>query len=48
MYCPGDYSYKLSGDLFSGSAGVMLSLFDIINKKKFAWLPIINVDNLLN
>lgn len=48
MYCPGDYSYKLSGDLFSGSAGVMLTLFDIINKKKFAWLPIINVDNLLN
>lgn len=44
IYCPGNYSYRISGDIFSGAAGTMVTLFDVINRKKFSWLPVINID----
>lgn len=44
IYCPGNYSYKFSGDIFSGAAGVLLTLQDLYNKSKFSWLPIIDVN----
>lgn len=38
--CPGDYSFRLSEDIFSGSMGVMLALQDYIRKEWLSWLPI--------
>ncbi|RSI30199.1 hypothetical protein D8878_11625 [Streptococcus sanguinis] len=32
---PGDYGYKLSGDLFSGSSGVLLALETLGGKTYF-------------
>lgn len=42
IYVPGDSCYRLSGDVFSGSAGLLLVLNDIKEKKHLSWLPIIN------
>ena len=40
VYVPGDYSYKISGDVFSGSSGALLALNDINQGKWFSWLPV--------
>lgn len=41
LFTPGDFSYRLSSDLFSGSAGIIAVLLDLINNKKISWLPIL-------
>lgn len=38
-YIPGDYNYRVSGDLFSGAAGILIALNDL-NKRRFSWLPL--------
>lgn len=45
-YCPGDFCYRLSGDIFSGAAGVLLSINETVNKTCFSWLPLPNVEKL--
>lgn len=40
VYVPGDYSYKISGDVFSGSSGALLALNDINQGKWLSWLPV--------
>jgi len=42
LYIPGEYCYRLSGDLFSGSAGTLAVLNDL-NKvnDNLTWLPVI-------
>ncbi|ELJ9287062.1 class III lanthionine synthetase LanKC [Staphylococcus pseudintermedius] len=42
IHVPGDYCYRLSNDLLSGSSGLLLVINDIINKTNFSWLPIPN------
>ncbi|ERN52022.1 class III lanthionine synthetase LanKC [Alkalihalophilus marmarensis] len=44
-YIPGDYNYRLSGDLFSGAAGVLLALNDI-NRSMFSWLPLAEYETI--
>ena len=39
LFIPGDYCYKLSGDIFSGAAGMLLVLSGI-GKDNFSWLPL--------
>lgn len=39
---PGDYGYKLSGDLFTGSAGVLLALDTVSGSSWKNWLPLIS------
>jgi len=39
-YMPGDYNYRLSGDLFSGSAGTLLVLNGLKSSEQLSWLPI--------
>ncbi|MFB7155430.1 class III lanthionine synthetase LanKC [Lysinibacillus sp. NPDC056232] len=38
-FMPGDYCYKLSGDIFSGAAGMLLALLGI-EEDRFSWLPL--------
>lgn len=45
-YLPGDYCYRLSSDLFSGSSGMILVLNDIQQNSKFSWLPVPNQSRL--
>lgn len=40
LYLVGDYGRKLSFDLFSGSAGILLALSDIGKQKYLSWLPV--------
>ena len=39
LFIPGDYCYKLSGDIFSGAAGMLLALSGI-GEDRFSWLPL--------
>ena len=39
---PGDYGYKLSGDLLTGAAGVLLALDSVSGGSWKNWLPLIN------
>lgn len=38
--CPGDYGYRYSYDLFSGSAGVLLALKDTVQNTTMSWMPL--------
>ncbi|AVO03434.1 serine/threonine protein kinase (plasmid) [Staphylococcus simulans] len=46
IYCPGDGCYRLSGDLFSGSSGVILTLNEILEGKNMTWLPVTNLNKM--
>lgn len=47
LLCPGNLSYKLSSDLYSGNAGLILALNGILKSNPLFWLPIINI-NFIN
>lgn len=36
----GEFGFKISADLFSGSAGMMLVLSSILSKSRYNWLPV--------
>lgn len=40
LYLVGDYGRKLSYDLFSGSAGILLTLHDMEKQQYLSWLPV--------
>ncbi|WP_124068237.1 class III lanthionine synthetase LanKC [Clostridium sp. E02] len=40
LFIAGDYGYKLSHDLYTGSAGILLTLYDIGRNKYLSWFPI--------
>jgi serine/threonine protein kinase len=42
---PGDFTYRLSGDIFSGSSGMLLALSEI-GTSGFSWLPIPKVTKI--
>ena len=39
LYVPGDSCFRLSGDLMSGSSGVLLTVNDILENKSHSWMP---------
>lgn len=41
IFCPGDYNYRISLDLFTGNAGVVLGLLGLKNSRWDAWIPTI-------
>lgn len=47
LLCPGNFSYKLSSDIYSGSSGIVLALQGILNNNPLCWLPLINI-NIIN
>lgn len=42
IYVPGDFGYKVSLDIASGSAGLILVLNDILKNNNFSWIPLID------
>lgn len=47
MLCPGNFSYRFSEDIFSGSSGLMLALQGMKKNNPLMWLPFIDI-NLLS
>ncbi|MED3481736.1 class III lanthionine synthetase LanKC [Bacillus toyonensis] len=47
LYVPGDSCFRVSGDLLSGSSGLLLVLQDILDSKNYSWLPILNLEKVL-
>ncbi|MGE7624851.1 class III lanthionine synthetase LanKC [Viridibacillus sp. NPDC096237] len=45
ILCPGQFCYRLSDDLFSGSAGIILALSGILKDNPLYWLPLVNIDS---
>lgn len=43
IYTPGDFGYRLSNDIFSGSLGLLLVIQGIINNTNYMWLPVMNI-----
>lgn len=41
LFIPGDFSYRLSNDVFSGSSGIVLALLDVLYNNKLGFLPLI-------
>ncbi|GAA0133983.1 class III lanthionine synthetase LanKC [Paenibacillus sp. YSY-4.3] len=44
---PGNFCYRLSDDLYSGSAGIVLGLQGILESNPLYWLPIININQFV-
>jgi len=44
---PGNFCYRLSNDIYSGSAGIILALNSILKSNPLHWLPIINIDSFV-
>lgn len=47
LYTPGDSCFRVSGDLLSGSSGLLLVLQDIVDSKNYSWIPILNLEKVL-
>ncbi|NBI30236.1 class III lanthionine synthetase LanKC [Chengkuizengella marina] len=45
LFVPGDFNYRLSGDIFSGASGMILALNDILSHG-FTWLPLPHIYKL--
>lgn len=43
----GNFCYRLSHDLYSGSSGIILALNAIIKSNPLSWIPIVNIDNFI-
>ncbi|WP_244996305.1 class III lanthionine synthetase LanKC [Paenibacillus woosongensis] len=44
---PGNFCYRLSDDLYSGSAGIILGLQGILESNPLYWLPVININQFV-
>lgn len=40
IFTPGDYGYRLSCDIFSGSSGVLVILEHLLTNNIYSWLPV--------
>lgn len=45
MLCPGNFSYRFSEDIFSGSSGIMLALEGMKQNNPFMWMPLIDINS---
>ncbi|EGQ3940689.1 serine/threonine protein kinase [Staphylococcus pseudintermedius] len=48
VLCPGEFNYRLSDDLFSGSLGALLVLESIKNNNNFLWMPVPNIEKVFS
>jgi serine/threonine protein kinase len=46
FFIPGDFNYRISGDVFSGASGMLLALHEI-SSRGFSWLPIPDISKLI-
>ncbi|MCM3133511.1 class III lanthionine synthetase LanKC [Paenibacillus polysaccharolyticus] len=44
---PGQFSYRLADDVYSGSSGIILALMCIVKNNPLYWLPLINPDEFM-
>lgn len=44
---PGQFSYRLADDVYSGSSGIILALMCIVKRNPLYWLPLINSDEFI-
>lgn len=44
----GQFSYRISDDVYSGSSGIILGLKSIVNENPLNWLPLINIEKFVN
>ncbi|WP_430742704.1 class III lanthionine synthetase LanKC [Bacillus atrophaeus] len=44
---PGQFSYRLADDVYSGSSGIILALLGIVKDNPLYWLPLVNSDEFL-
>lgn len=48
IFVPGDSCFRISGDIMSGSSGLLLTVNDILENRNYSWLPLLNLEELLN
>lgn len=48
IFVPGDSCFRLSGDVMSGSSGLLLTVNDILSTTNYSWLPILNLEKVLS
>lgn len=44
----GQFSYRISDDVYSGSAGIIMGILSVENNNPLYWLPLINPNNFIN
>ncbi|MFJ5764370.1 class III lanthionine synthetase LanKC [Lysinibacillus sp. NPDC093210] len=44
---PGQFSYRLADDVYTGSSGIVLALMGVVKGNPLYWLPLINSDKFL-
>lgn len=44
---PGQFSYRLSDDIYTGSSGIILALMGVVKNNPLYWLPLVNSDAFL-
>nr|8SAP_A Chain A, Class III lanthionine synthetase LanKC [Bacillus thuringiensis serovar andalousiensis]8SAP_B Chain B, Class III lanthionine synthetase LanKC [Bacillus thuringiensis serovar andalousiensis] len=44
---PGQFSYRLADDVYTGSSGIILALMGVIKGNPLYWLPLVNSDEFL-
>ncbi|MCP3810099.1 class III lanthionine synthetase LanKC [Paenibacillus sp. Lou8.1] len=44
---PGQFSYRLADDIYTGSSGIILALMAIVKENPLYWLPLVNSDEFL-
>ncbi|MGM0867379.1 MAG: class III lanthionine synthetase LanKC [Bacillota bacterium] len=44
---PGQFSYRLADDVYTGSSGILLALMGIVKDNPLYWLPLVNSDEFL-
>ncbi|MCS1382965.1 hypothetical protein NXZ75_12225 [Lysinibacillus sphaericus] len=44
---PGQFSYRLADDVYTGSSGIVLALMGVVRENPLYWLPLINSDEFL-
>ncbi|WP_270170545.1 class III lanthionine synthetase LanKC [Paenibacillus sp. SYP-B4298] len=44
---PGQFSYRLSDDVYTGSSGIILALMSSIKDNPLYWIPLVNSDNFI-
>ncbi|MEK4761135.1 class III lanthionine synthetase LanKC [Viridibacillus sp. FSL E2-0187] len=48
IFVPGDSCFRLSGDIMSGSSGLLLTVNDILESKNHSWIPILNLEKVFS
>ncbi|WP_353626462.1 lanthionine synthetase C family protein [Bacillus sp. JCM 19041] len=46
IFVPGDSCFRLSGDIMSGSSGLLLTVNDILENMNYSWMPILNMEKV--